>query len=307
MTDLARIARPWLFSLRQPVRNPGVALSSCLGLGSTHSISTTAACHFKRGNIGAPSRRERNRFMEREALTSFLLPYTIVAPPLSRFPRSPRKFIDMVWLLVKNRITTLGAVLGLYFISMPDRLGWPRFRRNKKNCIPSGKSLHVQMSEAVAAGDKDTLRRICAPELFQTLAGAIDSRPRGTRTEWELVRYEQRWRYPRLADYRISSQPRAGGKGMMHVKQAVVSIASVQRLTRYDDTRGGIKVPGSERERHMIEHFVLQAKINEVTFESEPWKVWGTLPEMTYETILEDKAMFDDAMAQTPQNNQWRG
>jgi protein MBA1 len=204
----------------------------------------------------------------------------------------------MLWLLGKNRVVTWGSLLGIYFMSARTKgFGWPRFRSNKKSCIPAAKALHAQMSEAVATGDKDTLRRICSAELFQTLAGAIDSRPPGIRTEWELVRYDNKWRYPRLADFRISYQPMASSKGMKLIKQAVVSISSVQRLTRYDDNNGGAKVPGSERERYMTEHVVLQSDVNGNTYKAEPWKLWGNLPEMPYETIRDDAIMYQEAMA----------
>jgi protein MBA1 len=223
-----------------------------------------------------------------------------VTPPITRFPlSSPSKLAHMIWLVAKNRAMTWGSLLGIYFISsQKNGFSWPPFRANKGSCIPAAKALHAQMSEATAVADKETLRRICAGELFQNLAGGIDSRPPGIRTEWELVRYDSKWRYPRLADFRVSYQPMGSSKsGMRLLKQAVVSISSVQRLVRYDETKGGALVPGSERERHMLEHVVLQSIVDQKTFESGPWKVWGNLPEMPYETIRDDADMFAAATA----------
>ncbi|KAI0972003.1 hypothetical protein F4678DRAFT_430823, partial [Xylaria arbuscula] len=304
MADLARMARPWLFALRQPARiSTSTIAPRYLGLGYTsRAISTTTPCHASKHRERASpkkTQRQQEKRMQAEAMTSILLPYTIVTPPLRRYPLAPTKLTQMLWLLAKNRATTLGSLLGVYFLSMGGKwLTWPRFRARKRACIPAAKALHAQMSEAVAAGDKDTLRRICAPELFQTLAGAVDVRPAGTRTEWELVRYDQRLTYPRLADFRISYQPLPAG-GMRLLKQAVVSIASVQRVTRYD--AAGAKVPGSERERTMTEHIVLQAEVEDKTFESAPWKIWGTLPEMSFETIRDDHAMYTESMGITTQ------
>lgn len=79
------------------------------------------------------------------------------------------------------------------------------------------------------------------------------------------------------------------------VKQVVVSISSVQRLTRYSDDDGR-PVPGSGRERHMIEHLVLQAFVADGSFEAGPWKIWGTLPEMPFERIRDDDIIFKEAM-----------
>ncbi|KAI0403056.1 hypothetical protein F4802DRAFT_599392 [Xylaria palmicola] len=303
MADLARAARPWLSSLQPIKRSSPAPLRLGLGLGFSRNLSATAACHAaaqgRYPRSANKSTQRRGKVMEIESVGSFLLPYTVVPPPISRFPRSPRKFAEMVWMLGKNRVQALASLMGVTFMSMQHKVfSWPRFRARRRAAIPAAKALHAQMSEAVAAGDRDTLRRICTAELFQTLAGAIDARPAGVRAEWELVRYADRLRYPRLADFRVTYQPvGGGGKALRLVKQAVVSISSVQRIARYDDRDGGRKVPGTERERHMVEHLVLQAGINESTYEAETWKVWGTLPEMPYETICEDTVMYEEAVA----------
>ncbi|KAK5632399.1 hypothetical protein RRF57_008113 [Xylaria bambusicola] len=293
MAELARIARPWLPLLKRPVRS-SIISSPFVGLGHSRSISVTAAACRQ---MKAAHRNMRN---EVNVETSFLLPFTIVPPPIWRWPASPWKFAQMVYLLAQNRFLAWASLAGIYFVSLPHKLiGLPRFRSNKGSSIPTAKALHVQMSEAVASGDKETLRRVCSTELFHTLAGAIDARPRGMRTEWELVRYKDPLRYPRLADFRCMYQPSAAGKrgSMRLIKQAVVTISSVQRIARYDDSKGGVKIPGSEREQHMLEHIVLQADVKSKTFESGPWKVWGTLPEMSFEKIRDDTALFRELTA----------
>ncbi|TRX93995.1 hypothetical protein FHL15_005073 [Xylaria flabelliformis] len=307
MAGFAHIARPWLLLTRSPMRVP-TTVSPYLGLGYSRGISVTTARRsarvethktFKRKAEGA--RRDWNKIVTSEVMNSLLLPYTIVPPPVWRFPRSPIKFARMVWLIAKNRAVSLGSRLSVYLMSMrTNGVGWPKFKSGKKSCIPAAKALHAQMSEAVAAGDRETLRRICSPELFQTLAGAIDARPPGTRTEWELVRYDNKLRYPRIADFRIAYQPLGTSKQMRVLKQAVVSISSVQRLTRYD--KSGALIPGSERERYMMEHLVLQAPVKDVTYETGPWQIWGTLPEMSFETMCTDIAIFSEALANQGRN-----
>ncbi|KAI1349910.1 hypothetical protein F5Y01DRAFT_287404 [Xylaria sp. FL0043] len=305
MAELARIARlrPWLFA----PRTSAIPSPPYLGLGYSHSrrsISATAACRGSaahsygqqksRGTQVRRQPREQGQQKAAEVMSSFLLPYTIVPPPIWRFPANPITFAKMIYLLARNRAVSLAARLGVYFVSMEKPSGkgyqWPSFRPRKRAAIPTAKALHVQMSEAVASGDKETLRRICMPELFQTLAGAIDARPSNVRHEWELVRYVNKWYYPRLSDFRVTYQ---NGRNAKLVKQAVVSIASVQRLTRYDDGQGS---PPAARERHMVEHIVLQAEVHDKTFVTEPWRVWGTLPEMSYETIVEDQALLREAI-----------
>ncbi|KAI0547555.1 hypothetical protein F4679DRAFT_361492 [Xylaria curta] len=298
MADLARIARPWLFSIRPPMRRVPTTVSPYLGLGYSRAFNDFQKFRKRTADREA---RQREKQMNNEIMGSYLLPYTIVPPPVWRFPRSPIKFAQMVWLIGKNRFVAFGSMLLIYFMSMRTKgFGWPKFRSGKRSCIPAAKALHMQMSEAVAAGDKETLRRICSNGLFQTLAGAIDSRSPGTRTEWELVRYDNKLRFPRIADFRVTYQPKGVGTQMRILKQAVVSISSVQRLMRYDN-RGAL-VPGSERERHMMEHLVLQSVVHDGTYETGPWQLWGTLPEMSFETMCNDEALFTEAIGKQGRN-----
>ncbi|KAI0118193.1 hypothetical protein GGR51DRAFT_498452 [Nemania sp. FL0031] len=306
MADAARIARPWLLPmLRQQVKTHTIA-RPCIGLAYSSSTGKSGSNRAERAkrdrfkNLKEQERAARQRMNSTgqvDAMAAFLLPQTIVAPPIWRFPRSPIAFAKMVWLLARNRVATTGALLGVMFTSMRTKgFGWPLFRANKRAAVPAAKALHVQMSEAVAARDKETLRRVCTGEMFQTLAGAIDSRPRHVRAEWQLLRYEDRLRYPRLADFRVAYLPIPGSKSMRLIKQAVVTISSVQRLAKYDMDNGGQLIPGSLREKHMTEHIVLQANVHDKTYESEPWRVWGHLQESSYETIRDDLALYEATM-----------
>ena len=220
-------------------------------------------------------------------------PVTLVAPPIWRYPRQPSKFFHMLYLHLRAKFDTLLTLVGFKFTSSESWASRPRFKAVRSNAIPTAKAMHARMNEAFAAGDREALRAICTPDLHRNLAGAIDARPRGIRTEWELVGYEQRWYYPRLADWRVAVVPRPDGR-YRSMKQAVVSIASVQRIARYDDSPAGAgqMVPGSERLRHMLEHIVLQAEIDPNTYQAGPWKIWGTIPESTYEGYLEEQLNF---------------
>ncbi|KAI1766004.1 hypothetical protein GGR53DRAFT_236056 [Hypoxylon sp. FL1150] len=285
MADLMRISRPWLLSPLLRGRTPSPIL-----FGLYRTISTTAPRPYAARRTPKKTRSLRSVGSKKDDLTALqsnmtlILPETLVAPPLSRYPREPSKFFKMLWLHVRARAQSLWAVISLKITSQPKIFtSKPLFKFRKSAAIPTAKALHIQMSEALAVGDKNTLRSICTPELYVTLAATIDSRPKGTRAEWELVRYEKKWRYPRVADRRVGYQPLHDG-GMQLLKQVVVSIASVQRIARYDDTAGGRKIPGTERVRNMTEHLVLQAEVDGTTFEARPWRIWGTLSEATYES-----------------------
>ncbi|KAI0112857.1 hypothetical protein F4814DRAFT_323818 [Daldinia grandis] len=295
MAELLRQSRPWLFSsirLRAP---------SPIICGLYRSISTTPLRPYaaRRGPTRPRSLKSirKSDTQQMEPTMTMLIPQTLVAPPLWRYPRQPKKFFHMLWLHIKARYGSLWAVLSMKVMSQPTVLiSKPLFKFHRAAAIPTAKALHIQMSEAMAIGDKETLRSICTPELFQTLAATIDARPRGIRAEWQLVRYSNTWLYPRVADWRVGYQPLPNGD-MKTLKQIVVSISSIQRISRYDDTKGGIKVAGSERVRKITEHLVLQAGMDRNTFEAEPWKIWGTLPEMTYEEYLAEIENLDAVMA----------
>ncbi|KAI0440270.1 hypothetical protein F4803DRAFT_483336 [Xylaria telfairii] len=294
MADLARVARPWLLSLRRPIQTPTAKATPYIGLGLGYSRGVSnhqrpkSRGRFNESESASDRRKRESNTQARAATAHYLFPHTVVPPPLWRFPRSPAKFAQLVWLLTRNRVAALAELVAVYIMSV--RAGWPRFAAKKRASIPAAKALHAQMSEAAAVGDKETLRRICTYELFQTLGGAIDARPARTRTEWELVRYTDTLRYPRVADFRVSFT-----NDMRVLKQVVVSISSVQRLTRYYED--GRPVPGTGRERHMVEHLVLQAPVADGTFEAGPWQIWGTLPEMPFEKIRDDDLMFREYMA----------
>ncbi|KAI0391705.1 hypothetical protein F5Y17DRAFT_396417 [Xylariaceae sp. FL0594] len=307
MADLSRIAigaaRPLI--RRQPIlsapTSPSPLFLTYLGRSSNPQnvggkrTRVTYSSEF-RNRTSNRADKDKERMRKLEASSTFLLPLTIVPPPITRFPRSPTKFMHMLYLIARNKITRIGSAIGVYFVSMTG-FSLPKFRSNRSSALPAGKLLHAQMSEAVAAGDKETLRQICARELFTTLAGAIDSRSsKGkARTEWELVKYTRRVRYPRLSDFRVSYQPLSGTTRMRLIKQAVVSISSVQRLTRFDEQ--GNKVPGTGQVKELLEHVVLQSEVDTNTWKSSPWKIWGNLSETAYEDIVADLALFNEVMA----------
>ncbi len=114
----------------------------------------------------------------------------------------------------------------------------------------------------------------------------------GTRKSWDLVRYNQSWRYPRLADHKLRVTVHAQHDGLPAVYQAVVTIASRQRLVEYDDSTAGAGkvVPGSEKEADVVEHVVLMALVNPDTYEQGPWMIWGTMNETTRESLEFEEA-----------------
>ncbi|KAI1322649.1 hypothetical protein F5Y16DRAFT_386015 [Xylariaceae sp. FL0255] len=294
--DLARISRPWLLSaLRQQASKPNTAVSlSRSSLFIRHAATSNRRSHMAERSANSA---QNDRQQQLAGAMAMLLPSTIVPPPMSRWPRNFSQLSHFLYILSANRLINLRSTLGIWFLSATGgKLRWPRpkLKLQRSSAIPAAKALHQQMYEAAAAGDKDSLRRFCSMEWVQHLANGIDRRPKHIKSEWELVEYTNKWKYPRLADFRTGYQP-IGTTGMRLVKQAVVSISSVQRLSRYDVKKKGERLVGGD-EKEMIEHVVIQSVIDEQTWECGPWRVWGVLPEQTYEQMANDRKLFQEVM-----------
>lgn len=217
---------------------------------------------------------------------------TWVRPPLSRFPRSPSYLYN--YLFVKGR-DFLGR-LGMKWSSKPSLLTPALYKPNTSKIVPMAKAMHVAMYEALAKGDKATLRKTCGAVLADRFGGAVDARPAGRRYGWELVRYNKTlWRYPRIVDHKLmpmQRDPRAAGRTPPPIlRQVVVAIASRQRRVEYDYSRqgGGRSIPGSEKEVDVVENLVLSQPLDRDTWVPRAdWKIISLVGETTPEKWKED-------------------
>jgi protein MBA1 len=133
------------------------------------------------------------------------------------------------------------------------------------------------MYTSFAEGDVTALRKICSDGLYDSFRARIGNRPKGEKVGWELVEYNKR---SKLISNRAARLPIDGAA----IVQAVVRIASRQKLTRWTKGRnGGLEiVPGSAKEKDVVEYVVLQKHYK--GWKEGEWQVWGT----TQETTLED-------------------
>ncbi|RFU34488.1 hypothetical protein B7463_g1857, partial [Scytalidium lignicola] len=146
----------------------------------------------------------------------------------------------------------------------------------RSQLAPTGMALHRSMYEAFAEGDTTTLRRLCTDGVYDSFSARIRARPRGEKWLWEIIKYN---RSPKLISDRGARFPVDGAA----VRQAVVKIASKQKLTRF---RGdGQVVPGTGKEKDIVEYVVLQKVYR--GWKGGEWKVWGTTEETTLEEVLE--------------------
>ncbi|KAI0162146.1 hypothetical protein GGR57DRAFT_453229 [Xylariaceae sp. FL1272] len=293
MAEFTRIPRPWLLSPRQtiPLR-ASAAAAPLLHRGFSSTTPQAKKPYKKQLSRAAQAAASRHATMEQMRETanksSRLLMMTMIPPPIRRWSRSPGEFLRMAKLVGTMRTRQILSHIGIKFMSMPTFFSWPAFKFNKGACVPTVKAMHVMMNEAVASGDMGTLRNICALEWYEVLAGGIQTRPRNTTMEWELVNYH---REPHLASFMVNFQPPAyPGDPMQLIKQAVVCIESTQRLSKVVN---GVKEPG--KPKTIKELIVVQAEIDQKTYEQGPWQIWGTVNEQSYKQLVEEKQMWDRA------------
>ena len=167
-------------------------------------------------------------------------------------------------------------------------LGFWKSKISFRKTAPTAMALHRHVYSAFADGDEDSLHNFACDGVRDKLIDQIEARPNDTLFKWDLVKYKGR---STVVSHRASQLPldqdEDGEKSF--VRQAVVRIRSVQRLTREEvypdeDHRRQVETPeGAEKE--ITEYIVVQKRV--VRGEEEPWKFWGTTGETSLEYFEE--------------------
>jgi len=227
---------------------------------------------------------QKNQSLAKYPTDMGLLDGTFVTPTGGRMPsifRSPRSFFKLQWKHLVFRMRDLLTILTLKVIS-PKGKRWynRRMKISRMTIAPTAIALHRQMYSAFAEGDVTTLQKICTDGICETFRSRIGNRAKGEKVTWELVKYNQR---AKLISHRGVRLPIDG----MAFRQAVVRIASTQKLTRWIRGKGGVMemVPGSGKTKDVVEYVVVQRRT--VNNEEEAWMIWGTTGETGLDKVRE--------------------
>lgn len=224
---------------------------------------------------------------EMSAVGSFKLPGTLVAPPFLRSIRqSPVEGVKLQMGRVRSKVVDAIRIAGTYISSKPSMFSGARLKVDRASIVPAAKELHHSLSEAFAAGDLATLRRVCFPVLYHKLSSQVTQRPGGIRKQWDLVAYTRRWSHPRIVDHKLMSLPNRDGTNVT-AHQAVVAIRSRQRLTQFNEKTG--KSTGPPKEMEVTENLIIIREINPTTYSTTDWRVFGYVDETTYKDFEQDK------------------
>ncbi|KPM39091.1 hypothetical protein AK830_g7473 [Neonectria ditissima] len=215
-----------------------------------------------------------------------LFPGTFVPLPVSRYPRNPRDFLTYAWYRVFQWGIETMSVLNFKLKSMPSWTTRPKWKAARGKIAPTAKVMYTEMLAAFAAGDKATINNICLGNFSKKLTAAIDRRKPGERTSFELVSFNKGLFYPRVVAHQVHNvNPHDKD---MFTEQAVVAICSTQKASRYKASSGEL-MPGSTRVQQKVEHVVLSRQVSETTYQSGPWRIWGTVPATTMDGYKEEQ------------------
>lgn len=219
---------------------------------------------------------------------------TFVSLPVSRYPKSPSDFAQYHWNRMRHWLISAMSVLNFKLKSMPNWTTRPKWKARRGKIAPTAKAIYREMLEAFAVGDKVTINKICLTEFSKKLCAAIDRRDPKERVRFEVVKYNKPLFFPKLLSHQIH-QVNPYDKVMV-TEQAVVAISSTQQASKYNAVTGET-VPGTLKLQDKVEYVVLSRQANQKTFESSPWRIWGTTSATTLESYLEEKAVIDKEQA----------
>ncbi|GAB1312148.1 hypothetical protein MFIFM68171_02358 [Madurella fahalii] len=240
-------------------------------------------------------RTQTNRSEISAEAISVLLPGTFVLPRLSEFPKEPRKALKLLYAWLVAKFQEVGANMATKYTSKPSFFKGARFKARRPAIVLAAKALHRSLAEALAAGDKDTISKICSRKLAGPMLASIDARPKTRRYGWELVSYTNKAFYPTIKAHRLAAISRERGAPL--IRQAVVAISSRQRRVEYDAQ--GQVVPGSEKEMEVVENVALGCMIDQQTWQSDDWRIIGTVKSSSLEDWEVEKKMLETLMRET--------
>ena len=216
-------------------------------------------------------------------------PETFVPPPLFKNFTQPKLWLRMLKARTHMRLLSWMTTMGVRVQSIPPKHFLPVYRPTKGPLVPTAKALHRSLFEAFARGDMAELRKVAVARLYNSLGEKVQRRAKYRRFEWHLVRYTSR---PRLLDHQTEKMPlNEKGTAYMVTRQAVVAIASRQRLVEYDDAKGGAVV--SDKEVDLVENVIIMANVDQNTYKTDEWKIWGFADESTWEEYSNTLALAE--------------
>ncbi|KAK4200280.1 hypothetical protein QBC40DRAFT_280242 [Triangularia verruculosa] len=275
----------------------GMLSSKAVSRISPRVVRTVPTCSFSTSHPLERANRSNARSVARENLRSpsaqiaqqklsqkvtsnainIIFPGTFVRPPWKQWPKDLKSRFAFFKIWVKIKSQEAATKFAMKFSSRPKFYKSPALKTSNSASILTAKALHRSMMEALASGDKDTIRKVCASKVALPLQATIDTRPKHKKVGWELVEYTKTWVYPRVLSHKIS--PIEKSKDAPIIEQVVVAISSKQRRYQFINAENGErkKLVGTEKEMDVIENIVIGSVIDPHTWRRDEWRIIGSL------------------------------
>ncbi|PYH44961.1 uncharacterized protein BP01DRAFT_272376, partial [Aspergillus saccharolyticus JOP 1030-1] len=236
-----------------------------------------------------PSTRTRTRAMARSELPQDLglLPGTYIRQLWRDMPsifRQREERFRLEWLWLKTAFQNFAGVIAYcrYF-----NKGLPlEFKERRQIAM----DFHRRMYTAFAAGDTNTISKICCTGLANELKTRIAARPKNEKVTWSLDTYNRDastfWTGARVVSDRATTIPEIPDSG---VRQVIVRITSKQSTGKYTAPVNGkaaedsTAVAENVKQRDCTEYIVIQ-KLR-WSGEDTGWRVWGTATPTTVDDL----------------------
>ncbi|OAA44992.1 hypothetical protein NOR_03746 [Metarhizium rileyi] len=303
---MASMTPAWRTGTSRPLRR---AIAGPLSIPSSRHYASVPGRNKIVRELDRASRQSSNKMAKEKSMSNMqklanaeyfkdgggpLFPGTFVSLPLLQYPKSPSGFLQYQVSRMKHWLICATSVLNFKLKSMPNWTTRPKWKARRGRIAPTAKAMYREMLEAFAAGDKLTLNKICLGEFAKKLGAAIDRRDPRERVRFELVKYNRGLFYPKLMSHQIH-EVNPFDKTVV-TEQAVVAIASTQQASKVSAVTGEI-IPGSLKLQDKMEYVVLSRQANQKTFETTPWRIWGTTSVTTLDAYLREKAVIDKEQA----------
>jgi protein MBA1 len=204
------------------------------------------------------------------------------------------QFLKYQWYRIYQYGIEKLSVVQFKLESMPNWTTRPRWKASRGKISPTAKAMYTDMLNAFAAGDKQAINQLCLGNFAKKLTAAIDRRPSDVITKFEIMSFDKRLFYPRVIAHQVHNVNPNDKE--MYTEQAVVAILSTQKATRHVAKTGEL-ITGSTRLQRKVEHVVLSRQVSNKTYQSTPWRIWGTVPVTTMERYREEQEWINQEQA----------
>ncbi|KAK2673075.1 hypothetical protein RAB80_010618 [Fusarium oxysporum f. sp. vasinfectum] len=177
-----------------------------------------------------------------------LFPGTFVSLPFSRYPSGASNLFNYSWYRLRQFGFEYFSLLQMKLKSMPDWTTRPKWKIARSKIAPTAKNMYIEMLGAFAAGDKAAVNELCLGQFGKKLIAAIDRRNPAERVTFELVKLNSTWAYPRVMAHQVHN---VNPHDKEHsTEQAVVAIASTQKVAKYKKATGELIPRKHKARRH---------------------------------------------------------